>query len=200
MTKFSTGFTAAAILLCPGWAFAEVADSSANGFTVKTSVTIQASPEEVYRRLVHNVGDWWSAEHTFSGDARNLTMEEKPMGCFCETLPGHGAVRHMEVLRFAPGKALVLSGALGPLQSLAATGSMTIQLSPGDAGTRMDVTYAVAGSPAANAARANPGASREVADGSRFQNAAQNGVPDARSRFPWPQEPVSRVRLPTASR
>ncbi|MEO8052648.1 MAG: hypothetical protein ABI833_19750 [Acidobacteriota bacterium] len=40
MTKFSTGFIAAAILLSPEWAFAEVADSAANGFTVKTSITI----------------------------------------------------------------------------------------------------------------------------------------------------------------
>ena len=121
MTKFSVRFTAAVILLCPGWAFAEVADSSTDGFTVKTSIMIQASPEEVYRRLVHNVGEWWSPQHTFSGDSRNLTIEEKPMGCFCETLPDQGAVRHMEVLRFAPGKTLVLSGAMGPLQSLAAT-------------------------------------------------------------------------------
>jgi uncharacterized protein YndB with AHSA1/START domain len=144
MTKFSVRFTAALILLCPGWACAEVADSSTNGFTVKTSVTIQASPAEVYRRLIHNVGDWWSPQHTFSGDARNLTIDEKPMGCFCETLPGQGAVRHMEVVRFVQGKALVLSGALGPLQSLAAA-TMTIQLSPGDTGTTVGVTYAVAG-------------------------------------------------------
>lgn len=190
MTKFSTGFTAAAILLCPGWAFAEVADSSANGFTVKTSVTIQASPEEVYRRLVHNVGDWWSAQHTFSGDARNLTMEEKPMGCFCETLPGHGAVRHMEVLRFAPGKALVLSGALGPLQSLAATGSMTIQLSPGDAGTRMDVTYAVAGYlPAGMNSWAAPVDSVITEQFARLKNFVEHGSPAAPLRTPPAQTP-----------
>ena len=145
MTKFSTRLAVTAILLSPGWALAEVADSSTTGFAVKTSVTIQASPAEVYRRLVHNVADWWNPQHTFSGDARNLSIEEKPMGCFCETLPDRGAVRHMEVLRFAPGKTLVLSGALGPMQSLAAAATMTIQLSPGDAGTKVEVTYSVAG-------------------------------------------------------
>jgi uncharacterized protein YndB with AHSA1/START domain len=145
MTNFSVRFAAAAILLCPGWVLAEVADSSTDGFTVKTSVTIQASPTEVYRRLVQNVGDWWSPQHTFSGDARNLTIDEKPMGCFCETLPGQGGVRHMEILRFVPGKTLVLSGAIGPLQSLAAAATMTIQLSPADTGTTVDVTYAVSG-------------------------------------------------------
>jgi uncharacterized protein YndB with AHSA1/START domain len=190
MTKFSTAFTAAAILLYPGWVFAEVADSSANGFTVKTSITIQASPAEVYRRLVHNVGDWWSAQHTFSGDARNLTMEEKPLGCFCETLPGQGAVRHMQVVRFAPGKALVLSGALGPLQSLAATGSMTILLSPGDTGTKVDVTYAVAGYlPAGMNSWAAPVDSVITEQFARLKNFVEHGSPAAPLRTPPVQAP-----------
>jgi len=185
MTKFSVRFAAAAILLCPGWAFAEIADSSANGFTVKTSIAIQASPAEVYRRLVHNVGDWWSAQHTFSGDARNLTIEEKPMGCFCETLPDQGAVRHMEVLRFAPGKTLVLSGAIGPLQSLAASGTMTIQLSPGDAGTTMEVTYAVAGYLAAGMNTwAAPVDSVVTEQFTRLKNYVEHGSPAAPLRTP----------------
>lgn len=195
MTKFSVHFTAAAILLCPGWAFAEVADASANGFTVKTSVTIQASPEEVYRRLVHNVGDWWSPQHTFSGDARNLTIDEKPMGCFCETLPGQGAVRHMEVLRFAPGKTLVLSGALGPLQSLAATGTMTIQLSPGDAGTTMEVTYAVAGYLAAGMVIwAAPVDSVITEQFTRLKNFVERGTPAAPLRTPPSQTSETPVK------
>ena len=65
-----------------GLAAAEVADSSAGGFTVKTTFTIQASPDEVYRRLIH-IGDWWDSEHTYSGDAHNMTIEERAGGCFC---------------------------------------------------------------------------------------------------------------------
>src|SRR3984885_8937606 len=120
-------------MLAPQWALADVADSAANGFTVKIALTIQASPDDVYRKLVRNIGDWWDADHTFSGNSHNLTIEEKPAGCFCEKLPNGGGVRHMEVVYFAPGKQLVLSGALGPLQSMAVTGSMTIKLSPLDA-------------------------------------------------------------------
>lgn len=127
----------------PGWP--EVVDSAANGFTVRSAIEIQAPPEQVYRRIVGNVGDWWSSEHTFSGDAHNLTIEEKPMGCFCEKLPKKGAVRHMELVNFAPGETLVFSGALGPLQAMAATGSMTISLAPVPAGTKLTVTYAVVG-------------------------------------------------------
>lgn len=120
-------------------------DSSAGGFTVKTTLTIQAAPAVVYERLVHNVGEWWSSAHTFSGDAHNLSIKDQAMGCFCETLPDGGAVRHMEVINAAPGKRLVMSGALGPLQSMAVTGSMQIRLSPADGGTKLEVTYAVGG-------------------------------------------------------
>jgi hypothetical protein len=58
--------------------------------------------------------------HTFSGNAHNLSIEEKAMGCFCEKLPDGGGVSHMEVVYFAPGKTLRLSGALGPLNTWAA--------------------------------------------------------------------------------
>jgi hypothetical protein len=132
------------ILLCAS-ARADVADSSAGGFTVKVSENIQASPDDVYRKLVRNIGDWWDPSHTFSGNAHNLSIEEKPGGCFCEKLPPDGGVRHMEVLNFSPGKQLVLGGALGPLQALAATGAMTIRFTPGDGGTKLDVVYTVVG-------------------------------------------------------
>jgi len=140
---------AVALLLLPSFALADVADSSTSGFTVKISMTIQAKPADVYRKLVHNVGDWWNSEHTFSGSAKNLSIEEKPMGCFCEAIPGRGGVRHMEVLRYETGKLLVMSGALGPMQPLAATGTMTIQLAPAENGTKFDLTYTLGGYSAA---------------------------------------------------
>jgi uncharacterized protein YndB with AHSA1/START domain len=133
------------LALAPRWAMPAVVDASASGFTVRTTLAIRGAPADVYRRLVRNIGDWWDSSHTFSGSAHNLSIEEKAAGCFCEKLPDGGGVRHMEVVYFAPGKTLRLSGALGPLQSMAAAGSMTIQLSPSDGGTKLEVTYAVAG-------------------------------------------------------
>ena len=121
----------------------EVVDSGASGFTVKTTLTIKAAPDAVYRQIIH-IGDWWDSAHTFSGDAHNLSIEEKPMGCWCEKLP-QGGVRHMEVVFLSPGKKLVMIGGLGPLQTMATTGSMTFQLSPAEGGTKLEVTYAVAG-------------------------------------------------------
>ena len=135
----------AAILCVAGPAMmAEVVDSSANGFTVKSTLTIKAAPDAVYRQIIH-VGDWWDSAHTFSGDAHNLSIEEKPMGCWCEKLPQGGGVRHMEVVFLSPGKKLVLTGGLGPLQMMAVTGAMTFQLSASEGGTKLEVNYTVAG-------------------------------------------------------
>lgn len=132
------------LLLSWGGAAAEVADSSAGGFTVKHSVTIQAPPAEVFARLLR-VGEWWDPVHTFSGDAHNLSIEPKPMGCFCEKLPPQGSVRHMEVILVEPGKRLLMSGGLGPLQQMGVVGTMTIQLAPAGTGTSLQLSYAVSG-------------------------------------------------------
>ncbi len=144
MTKTCALATAVA-LLTPGWAGAEILNQSAGGFTVKVTMNIHATPDDVYRRIVRNVGDWWNPAHTFSGDAHYLTIDPRAMGCFCEKLPNLGSVRHMEVVMAAPGEKLVMIGALGPFQSLAVTGSMTIQLTPSEGGVKLELTYAVAG-------------------------------------------------------
>ena len=125
-------------------AVAEVADSSTNGFTVKITTQVQATPENVYSRIIR-VGDWWSSDHTYSGDAHNLSLEERPGGCFCEKLANGGGVRHMEVVLLIPGKLLRMSGGLGPLQGMATAGSMTFSLAPADSSTTLEVTYAVVG-------------------------------------------------------
>jgi uncharacterized protein YndB with AHSA1/START domain len=132
----------------PAWMAAEVVDSSNSGFTLKETLSIQAPPQEVYRRIFR-VGDWWNSAHTFSGDAHNLTMEEKAAGCFCEKLPNGGGVKHMEVVNLVPGKTIVMHGGLGPLQSMATTATLAIQLSAAEGGTKLEVTYAVAGYAAA---------------------------------------------------
>jgi uncharacterized protein YndB with AHSA1/START domain len=124
---------------------AEIADSGAGGFTVKVTLQIQAQPQDVYRRLVGHVGEWWNPEHTYSHDGRNLSIEEKPMGCFCEKLANGGGVRHMEVVYVDPGKHLSMIGGMGPLQFIAATGSMVIELSPSKVGTLLKVSYSVMG-------------------------------------------------------
>src|SRR5579883_952990 len=133
----------AALCLVP-CAFAEVVDSAPGGFTVRISTQMAAPPAAVYTKLMQ-VGEWWNPRHTFSGDAHNLSIEATAGGCFCEKLPDSGSVRHMQVIQVAPGKRLVMSGALGPLQALAATGTMSITVAADGDGTKLTLTYAVAG-------------------------------------------------------
>src|SRR5215467_1413363 len=137
----------AAGLLCLGVfdSPGEVLDSAPDGFTLKIAVDIQASPDAVYDKLVHHIGDWWEPKHTFSQDARNLSIDDKPMGCFCESLPNNGGVRHMQVILVMPGKALVLTGGLGPLESLPVTGTMRFDFATANSATKVTMTYGVAG-------------------------------------------------------
>jgi Polyketide cyclase / dehydrase and lipid transport len=132
------------VVLAPLYTAAEVTDSAANGFTSKATFSILAPPDVVYQRLLA-IGNWWSSDHTFSGDAHNLSIDPKPMGCWCEKLPNGGSVRHMQVVALMPGKMLVMTGGLGPLRAMAATGAMKITLAPASGGTRLEVTYSVTG-------------------------------------------------------
>jgi uncharacterized protein YndB with AHSA1/START domain len=124
---------------------AAVTTVSPSGFVVTLDATVAANRDRVYRALVGDVGAWWSSDHTFSGDSRNLSMDARPGGCFCERLPGGGGVEHLRVLFVKPGEMLRLSGALGPLQPSALTGTMTWTLTASNDSTRVTLTYAVGG-------------------------------------------------------
>jgi hypothetical protein len=123
-------------------------------------VVVAASPAAVWKRLV-TPAVWWSSDHTFSGDAANLSLDPMPGGCFCERLPGEavatakgakpvhvaprGGVEHMRVIYAERGKALRMTGALGPLQSEAVQATLTVTLKAVDGGTRIVFEYVVGG-------------------------------------------------------
>jgi len=176
--KYILALAACAAMLTQNRAMSEVVDSSPGGFTTKTTLNIQASPDAVYRTVIHNVGDWWNSEHTFSGSSHNLSIEEKPGGCFCEKLPDNGGVRHMVVVFLAPGKSITLSGGLGPLETIAATGTMRIQLSAVEGGTKLEMTYAAAGYlPAGMNTWAAPVAAVLTEQFTRLKNYVEHGDP-----------------------
>ncbi|HEX2493499.1 MAG TPA: hypothetical protein VHK24_06950, partial [Steroidobacter sp.] len=41
-----------------------------------------------------DIAKWWDPEHTYSGDARNLTLDTQVRGCFCEKLGLYAAIEH----------------------------------------------------------------------------------------------------------
>jgi len=139
-------FAAAVVPLVLVAASASAATQTApNGFVVKLEEAVKAPPDKVYETLTAQVGAWWSPKHTYSGDARNLSIEARPGGCFCEKLPGGGGVEHMRVVYDAPGNALRMVGALGPLQGSGLAGSLTFTLAADPGGTKLDVSYSVGG-------------------------------------------------------
>jgi len=124
---------------------ATVLNAGATGFVAKTTVDIAAPPARVYQTVMDRVGDWWDPEHTFSGNAHNLSIESRVGGCFCERFPAGGGVQHMTVLYLQPGQQLRLGGGLGPLQELGISGTMTWKFTAKEKGTSLEVTYAVSG-------------------------------------------------------
>lgn len=126
-------------------ALADVTDVSPGGFTVRLEIDIEASPIDVYDAAVGRIAEWWSSDHTFSGDAANMTIEHRLGGCFCETFGEDGGVVHMQVTFLNRGRMIRLTGGLGPLGLMGVSGNMTWEFGEADAGTRWVLTYAVGG-------------------------------------------------------
>jgi hypothetical protein len=134
-------------------AAAEVTRTTDDSFVSRNEVFVKASPKEVWLALI-SPATWWQSAHTWSGDAKNLTLIPQAGGCFCETIPEvdepgrftlQGSVEHMRVVQAYPEAALRMIGSLGPLQSEPVTGVLTIVISQTPKGTRIVFEYNVGG-------------------------------------------------------
>lgn len=136
-------------------AFAEVKAASDTGFNVIHIATVQATPDEIWKRLIAPK-DYWSKAHSWSGSSAGFYIDAQANGCFCELfqeteangkIKTVGSVEHMRVIFAQPGKVLRMQGALGPLQSEAAIGTLTVAIEPTkqDGATRVSFSYVVGG-------------------------------------------------------
>lgn len=134
---------------------AEIKAQSDAGFVVGHTAEVLAKPEEVWKRLLVPK-DWWNPAHSWSGKTEGFYIDAQAGGCFCELLQDkatdgsvkpRGSVEHMRVLFTDSGKVLRMSGALGPLQSEAVQGTLTVAMEPlkEGAGTRISLSYVVGG-------------------------------------------------------
>ncbi len=130
-------------LLLASGARADVTESGPSAFVVKLKRTVAAPPLKVWQTMLRPAG-WWSAEHTFTGETKNLFIDAKIGGCFCEKVSG-GGVQHLQVVAALPNKMLVMSGGLGPLQQSGVSGAMTWSLAERDGKTEISWTYDVGG-------------------------------------------------------
>jgi len=144
MTKQLAVGGAVALFLIAGGAKAVVVESSAQGFAVEETAHIDAPPAKVYAALIHPE-NWWNSEHTFSQDAKNLSLDPKAGGCLCETLPGGGSVQHLTVASVMPDKMLRFRGAMGPFQAQGVDGALTFTLKAAGSGTDLVLDNNVGG-------------------------------------------------------
>jgi len=123
----------------------EVLDAAANGFTVNYTTVVSAERSEVYGAAVDKISQWWSSDHTISGDAGNLYITARPHGCFCEKLGPQAGLIHLSVTFVNPGVMLRFTGGLGPLGLMGVSGNMTWEFEDDAQGTRVTLNYAVGG-------------------------------------------------------
>lgn len=146
-------FVAATGLAFAAPATAEVKDAGEGGVVIRLTEEVTATPQESWKALIAP-GEWWSGEHTYSGDAKNLYLDAQATGCFCEKLPRPkdapedqriGSVEHMHVVYADPNRVLRMTGGLGPLQSEAVHATMTMTLKAVPGGTRILWEYVFGG-------------------------------------------------------
>mgnify|MGYP001825710632 CR=1 FL=1 len=121
---------------------AELVKSGAEGFIVHRSVTIENDVAAVFETMTARVGQWWNPDHSFSGDAGNMLINEQ---CFCERWDGN-LVRHLNTVIWREDSKIVMEGGLGPLKELGLNGTMIWALTANDdATTTLDWKYHVHG-------------------------------------------------------
>ena len=125
-------------------AAAEVISVGTNGFEVRHSVNLVIPQQKAFGAF-SEVQNWWSKDHTYSGNAANLSLQPRPGGCFCERLDNGGGIEHLRVTYVQPGERIVLTGSLGPLLYEATTGVMDVKVERIAGGSRITMDYRAAG-------------------------------------------------------
>ena len=148
-------FAAAAVSAISAPAAAEVKNATETGFNVVHFAAVSVEPGIIWKRLIAPK-IYWSKTHSWSGSSDGFYIDAQAGGCFCELFQEKGAdgktittgsVEHMRVIFAQPGKVLRMQGALGPLQSEAVLGTLTVameRLQDGK-GTKLSFSYVVGG-------------------------------------------------------
>ena len=139
-------------------AHADVVSATPSTFVLRAEQTVPASPAQAWAKL-SRIGDWWNSEHTYSGNAHNLTLDLRAGGCWCERWSG-GAVEHARVLLVMNRdgvRTVRLDAPLGPLQEMAVNAILTFTISPDPAGAKIAMTYRVSGDASLSLDQVGPG-------------------------------------------
>jgi hypothetical protein len=133
MLKSTIAAVAAAFGLLAAWgANAEVVARTADSFTLRYEQGAEIDPGDIPGAL-GDVGRWWDSDHTYSGDAANITIDLTPGGCWCERLADGSQFEHARVVSVEPDR-IVFQAPFGPLKGKATSAILTVTWPPANAG------------------------------------------------------------------
>ncbi len=115
--------------------YADVITRSQDQYSLRQEAQSSLAPEAVWNKLI-KPATWWHPDHTYSGDAANLSLDAKAGGLWREDWEG-GSVLHGSVLQVSAGKQLRLDAPFGPLQDIAVKVVWTITITPSADGSRI---------------------------------------------------------------
>lgn len=128
-------------------AAAEVVSASPSMFLIRAEADVATTPDRTWRAFTQ-IGRWWNSSHTYSGDARRLSLDPRAGGCWCERWGDGQSVEHGRVILVMEQegvRTLRTSGGLGPLQETGVTGVMTWTVAPHAGGAKITMTYRATG-------------------------------------------------------
>ena len=141
------GIVLALALIVPATGQAEVLSVSDTHFALRQEARSELTPEQLWQRLIRPA-TWWHPDHTYSGDAANLSLDVQAGGLWREDWDGR-SVAHGRVLFVDPGKVLRLDAPFGPLQGLGAYTMWTITITPDENGSAVVFDEVSTGPPTA---------------------------------------------------
>jgi len=136
-------------------ATAEIVSVDAHGFEVRHTINLVVPQAQAFTSF-SQIRNWWSKDHTFSGNSANLSLEMRPGGCLCERIDHGGGVEFMRVAFLQPGERVVLRGALGPTLFDANIAVMDVQVGRISGGSKITLTYRASGFDKGNGAELAP--------------------------------------------
>lgn len=126
---------AGTIMLAALPAAADITASSPDHYTLRQEAVSTLSPEDMWDRLLQPEV-WWHPDHTYSGDASNLSLTPKAGGFWMESWD-ENSVAHGQVLTVLDGQYIRLNAPFGPLQEMAVNVIWTITIEPEGEGCRV---------------------------------------------------------------
>ncbi|RBP48770.1 hypothetical protein [Arenicella xantha] len=107
---------------------AKVVSSTPSHYVLQHQAQSTLSPDQLWLRL-SQPSQWWHPDHTYSGDASNLSLDLEAGGLWREDWNGH-SVLHGMVVNFQAPELLRLEAPFGPLQGMAVKTIWTITIKP----------------------------------------------------------------------